>query len=174
MPTLTYVFDPYCPRSVLASPVVLTLWESFRAQMRFRTVHAGTTAARLGVGPDSERSARAFSALRAAAPPLEVPLMHELHQALGVRGERLGRRTLIGIAHRLDIEPAAVFDALRHPQRREHARTELARGRSLQLDNGPALLFEHDHIITSMPVTGEPLQPVIAAILSPHRTLAAR
>lgn len=171
MPTLTYVFDPYCARSVVAAPAVLTLWEAYRARVRFETVHAGAATGRLGLGPDSERSARAFSALRAAAPTLEVPLMHELHQALGVRGERLGRRVLTAIAQRLDIAPTAVFDALRHPERGDRARRELARGRSLQLGDGPTLLFTYAHVVTSVPLTGEPLPPMIAELLP--RALAA-
>jgi protein-disulfide isomerase-like protein with CxxC motif len=159
--TLTYVFDPYCPRSAAAAPAVLALWQAYREHARFATVHAGSTTSRLGLGPDSERSARAFCALRAAAPQLELPLMHELHQALGIRGERLGRRVLTGIAERLGIDPATVFDGLR----REHARAELDRGRALQLGPGPSLLFEHDHIITSLPLDAEPLDHIIEGAL---------
>src|SRR5690349_15766973 len=142
MATLTFVFDPYSLESAATAPAVVDLWRT-HGTVRFETVHAGTATARLGLGPDSERSARAFSALRAAAPHLELPLMHELHQALAVRGERLGRRVLSEIANRLTFDPARVFEQLRHPERRERARAELERGRALQLGTGPALLFEH-------------------------------
>jgi protein-disulfide isomerase-like protein with CxxC motif len=161
MPTLTFVFDPYCRESVAAAPAVLELWRTHRTQLHFETVHTGRSTARLGFGPDSERSARAFSALRAAAPQLELPLMHELHQALGTRGERLGRRVLSEIAQRLTIDPATVFDQLRHPDRRDHARAELDRGRALQLGTGPTLLYEHEHIITSIPLDAGPLATLI-------------
>jgi len=163
MATLTYVFDPYCPRSAAAAPAVLALWRSCRVQAGFETLHAGTASSWLG--PDSERSARAFSALRAAAPQLELPLMHELHQALGVRGERLGRRVLSGVAQRMGIESAHVFDALRAPGRREQARAELERGRALQLGDGPTLLLEHGNIITSLPLDTEPLDHIIEGAL---------
>jgi protein-disulfide isomerase-like protein with CxxC motif len=160
--TLTYVFDPYCPRSAAAAPKVLELWRAHREHARFETVHAGTAAAWLG--PNSERSARAFSALRAAAPQLELPLMHELHQALAVRGERLGRRVLVGLAERVNIDPGLVFDALRQPDRGAQARAELERGRALQLGAGPTLLFEHANIITNL----DPLDPVLeGALCSP-------
>jgi len=154
--TLTFVFDPYCPRSVVAAPAVLALWQEHRTRVRFEAVHAGTATARLGLGPDSERSARAFSALRAAAPHLEIPLVHEFHQVL--RSERLGRRALTGIAQRVDVDPALVFEALRHPLRREHARKELERGNALRLSDGPAILYEHDHIFSSLPLE-EPSLP---------------
>ena len=150
MATLTFVFDPYSPRSLAAAPAVLALWHEHRAGVRFETVHAGTASAGLGLGPDSERSARAFSALRAAAPHLEIPIMHEFHLAL--RSERPGRRLLTGVAQRLDLDPATVFDALRHPRRREHARAELERGNALRLGDGPALLYEHDQIRSSLPL----------------------
>jgi len=165
MPTLTYIFDPYCPDSAAAARAIVGLWHAHRSQVSFATVHTGTATARLGLGPDSERAARAFSALRAAAPHLELPLMHELHQALGVRGERLGRRVLTDIAHRVGLNPATVFEALRHPRRRELARAELERGRSLQLANGPTLLFEHDNIITNIPLNTGPLDQHIATML---------
>jgi len=165
VPTLTYIFDPYCADSAAAAPAVVELWHAHRSGVTFATVHAGTATARLGLGPDSERSARAFSALRAAAPHLEMPLMHELHQALGVRGERLGRRVLSDIAHRVGLNPATVFEALRHPRRRERARAELERGRSMQLGNGPTLLFEHNKIITSIPLNTGPLDQAIATLL---------
>jgi len=161
VPTLTFVFDPYSVESVLAAPAVVELWRAHHSRVRFETVHAGTLTARMGLGPDSERSARAFSALRAAAPQLELPLMHELHQALGARGERLGRRVLSEIAQRLSFDPARVFEQLRHPDRRERARAELERGRALQLGTGPALLFEHEHIVTSVPLDVRSLAAII-------------
>jgi len=166
MATLTFIFDPYSPDSVAAAPTVVELWRAHHTGLHFETVHAGHATARLGTGPDSERSARAFSALRAAAPQLELPLMHELHQALGARGERLGRRVLSEIAQRLTFDPAKVFEALRHPDRRERARAELERGRALQLGSGPALLFEHDHIVTSIPLNAGPLAPLIAPLVT--------
>jgi predicted DsbA family dithiol-disulfide isomerase len=165
VPTLTFIFDPYSPESVAAAPAVVDLWRTHR-RVRFETVHAGASTARLGLGPDSERSARAFSALRAAAPHLELPLMLELHQALGARGERLGRRVLSEIALRLHLDPSAVFDQLRHPERRERARAELARGRALQIGTGPTLLYEHDHIVTRVPLDAG----LLAAILEPMVT----
>jgi len=54
-----------------------------------------------------------------------------------------------------------VFDQLRHPHRRQKARAELARARELQLGRGPTLLFEHDRILTSLPLNGEPLTPFL-------------
>ena len=164
--TLTYVFDPYCARSAAAAAAVLTLWREHRSRARFETFHTGTASGHLGLGPDSERSARAFSALRDAAPDLELPLVHELHQALGVRRERLGRRVLTDLAHRVGLDPATVFDQLRHPQRRQRARAELARGRALQLGHGPTLLFEHDHILTSVPLDAGPLEDIIMPMLA--------
>jgi protein-disulfide isomerase-like protein with CxxC motif len=146
--TLTFVFDPYCPRSAAAAPVVLELWRAHRGRLRFEAVHAGSSSARLGLGPDSERSARAFCALRAAAPSLAIPIASELHAA---SGERLGRRVLTEIALRVGLDPARVFTELRHPDRRERARAELERGRSLRLDPGPALLLEHQHVVTNVP-----------------------
>jgi protein-disulfide isomerase-like protein with CxxC motif len=148
-PTLTFVFDPYCPRSVAAAPAVLELWRSHRGRVRFEAVHAGTASARLGFGPDSERSARAFCALRAAAPSLVIPIASELHAA---SGERLGRRVLTEIALRVGLDPARVFAELRHPDRRERARAELERGRTLRLGPGPALLLAHDHVVSSVPL----------------------
>ena len=166
MATLTYVFDPYCPRSAAAAPAVLGLWRAYRDRARFATVPAGTASAWLG--PDSERSARAFCALRAAAPRLELPLMHELHQALGVRRERLGRRVLVGVAQRVGLDPGYVLDALRQPGRREQARAELARGRALQLGDGPTLLFEHATIVSSVPLDAGALDQIIeGALCSP-------
>ena len=155
MATLTFVFDPYCARSFAAAQSVRDLWRSHPG-LPIATVHTGRASSRLGLGPDSERSARAFSALRDAAPHLEVPLMYELHRA---SSDRLGRRVLTDIAQRLQIDPAQVFEQLRHPQRRERARTELERGRTLQLGDGPTLLFEHDHIVSSLPLDGPVLVP---------------
>jgi len=165
MATLTYIFDPYCPRSAAAAPQVLELWREQRSTIAFEAVHAGMATARLGLGPDSERSARAFSALRDAAPHLQLPLMHELHEALGVRNERLGRRVLTEIARRLGVDPATAFDHLRHPQRRQRARAELERGRALQLGNGPTLLFERDRILTSVPLDAGPLSAHVTPLL---------
>jgi len=165
MPTLTYVFDPYCARSAATAPAVVELWRELRGSVRFETVHAGTAVARLGLGPDSERAARAFSALRDAAPHLEVPLMHELHEALAIRRERLGRRVLLDVAHRVGMDPATAFDQLRHPQRGRRARAELERGRALQLGDGPTLLFEHDRILTSVPLDAGPLTDHLTPIL---------
>jgi hypothetical protein len=167
MATLTFVFDPYSPPSAVAAAAVLELWRSHRSCVCFQAVHAGTSSAHFGLGPDSDRSARAFSALRAAAPHLELPLVHELHQALAVRGERLGRRVLTDIARHLGLDAATVFEQLRHPQRRQRARAELQRGRALQLGSGPTLLFEHENIITSVPLDGSPLSAIIGPMLPP-------
>ncbi|MDA0180051.1 hypothetical protein OJ997_07070 [Solirubrobacter phytolaccae] len=159
-PTLTFVFDPHHPRSAAAAPAVLELWRSHRARVRFEAAHAGTATARLGLGHDSERSARAFCALRAAAPSLALPIAVELH-----RGERLGRRVLVDIALRVGLDPARVFDELRHPARRERALAELQRGRSLQLGDGPTLLFEHEHIVTRVPLEDGPLAALVEPLL---------
>jgi len=167
MATLTFVFDPYSPPSAVAATAVLDLWHTHRSRVGFRAVHAGTQSAHFGLGPDSDRSARAFSALRAAAPQLELPLVHELHQALAARGERLGRRVLTDIAYHLGLDAATVFEQLRHPQRRQLARAELQRGRALQLGNGPTLLFEHANIITSLPLNDSPLSAIIDPMLPP-------
>ena len=159
-PTLTFVFDPYCPRSAAAAPAVVALWRTHRSHARFEAVHAGNAAARLGFGPDSERSARAFCALRAAAPSLALPIAGEMH-----RGERLGRRVLVDVALRVGVDPARVFDELRHPERRERARAELVRGASLRLGAGPTLLFEQDHIVTSIPLDDGRLRAHVDAAL---------
>jgi protein-disulfide isomerase-like protein with CxxC motif len=148
-PTLTFVFDPYCARSVAAAPTVLALWARHRGRLRFEAVHTGAVSARLGFGPDSERSARAYCALRAAAPSLAIPIAAGLH---ATSGERLGRRVLTDIALGVGLDPARVLAELRHPERRERARAELERGRSLQLGPGPALLLEHDHVVSSVPL----------------------
>lgn len=155
-PTLTFVFDPYCARSAAAAPAVLELWRSHRGRVAFDAVHAGAAVARFGLGPDSERSARAFCALRAAAPAYAVPIAVELH-----RTERLGRGVLIDIAQRVGADPARVFEELRRPGLGERARAELDRGRVLQLGDGPALLFEHDRIVSSVPLDERPLGAVI-------------
>jgi predicted DsbA family dithiol-disulfide isomerase len=165
MPTLTFVFDPYSAPSALAAGAVLELWRTHHERARFEAVHAGTSSAHFGLGADSDRSARAFSALRAAGPHLELPLMHELHQALAVRGERLGRRMLTDIALRLGLDPATVFEQLRHPERRQRARAELQRGRALQLGGGATLLFEHENIVTSLPLDGSPLGAIVEGAL---------
>jgi len=144
---------------------LLECWQTHGSRVRFQTVHAGTHSARLGLGPDSERSARAFSALRAAAPQLELPLMVELHQALAARGERLGRRVLTDIAQRVGVDAPAVFEQLRHPQGRERARAELERGRALQLGGGPTLLFTQGHVVTSVPLGAGPLGAIVAPML---------
>lgn len=162
-PTLTFVFDPYCAGSAAAAPAVLDLWRTHRGLAHFHAVHAGTAAARFGLGPDSERSARAFCALRAAAPSLAVPIAAELHHS-----ERLGRRVLVDVALRVGLDPARVFEELRRPGRGERARAELERGRALQLGAGPTLLLEHGHVVTSVPLTDGPL----AAMVEPW--LAAR
>jgi len=164
-PTLTFVFDPYCARSVAAAPSVLELWRSHRGRAAFEAVHAGTATARLGLGPDSERSARAFCALRAAAPSLALPIAVELH-----RGERLGRSVLVDIALRVGLDPARVFDELRRPGRRERARVELERGRTLQLGSGPTLLFEQDRIVTSLPLEQERLATLVDSLLAQGAT----
>ncbi len=104
-PTVTFVFDPYCARSAAAAPTVLELWRRHRGRIAFEAVHTGSATARFGLGPDSERSARAFCALRAAAPSLAVPIAVELHRA-----ERLGRAVLVDIALRVGLDPARVFD----------------------------------------------------------------
>jgi hypothetical protein len=166
---LTFVFDPYCPRSAAAAPAVLDLWRSLRSRVGFEAVHAGTTSARLGLGPDSERSARAFCALRAAAPSLAIPIAYELHAA---RGERLGRRVLTDVALRAGIDPARVLEELRHPARRERAHAELERGRALRLGDGPALLFAHEHIITSVPLSAGPLGAFVKPLLRPRADAA--
>lgn len=145
MPTLTYVFDPYDPQSAAGAEVVLELWHTHRTRLRFETVHAGAHSAWLGLGPDSERSARVFCALRSAAPAQEVPIMHALHRA---RDERLGRRLVNELAQGAGIDPASVFAQLR----RDRARAELERGRALQLGQGPTLLFTQDHVVTSVPL----------------------
>lgn len=155
-PTLTFVFDPYCARSAAAAPAVLELWRSHRDRVTFDAVHAGGAVARFGLGPDSERSARAFCALRGAAPTQAVPIAVELHRA-----PRLGRSVLVDIALRVGADPARVFEELRRPGRGERARTELDRGRALQLGDGPALLFEQDRIVSSVPLDEGPLDTLI-------------
>ena len=140
MATLTFVFDPFCPRSAAVAPAVLDLWRERRAGVTFTAAHAGTAVSRFGLGPDSERSARAFCALRAVAPELEVPIAVALHQ------QTMSRRVLTELALRFGADPARVFAALDA----DAARAELARGRTLQLGPGPALLFEHDCIVSSL------------------------
>jgi hypothetical protein len=140
MATLTFVFDPYCARSAAVAPAVLELWREHRSDVRFTAAHAGAAVSRFGLGPDSERSARAFCALRAVAPQLEVPIAVALHQ------QRMSRRVLTELALRFGADPARVFAALDA----DAARAELARGRTLQLGPGPALLFEQDSIVSSL------------------------
>jgi hypothetical protein len=159
--TLTYVFDPDDARGATATAAVLALWRTHAGQLRFEAVPTGAWTTRFGLGPDSERSARAFSALRAAAPGLELPLAHELHQALGVRGERLGRGVLTAIARRLGLDPALALDQLRRPGHRERARADLRRGRALQLGAEPTLLFEHEHVVSRVPLDAGPLAALI-------------
>ncbi|RKQ84818.1 hypothetical protein C8N24_6448 [Solirubrobacter pauli] len=160
-PTLTFVFDPYCARSAAAAPAVLELWRSHRDRVTFAAVHAGGAVARFGLGPDSERSARAFCALRAAAPRQAVPIAVELHRA-----PRLGRGVLVDVALRVGADPARVFEELRRPGRGERARAELDRGRALQLGDGPALLFECDHVVSSVPLDEGPLAAVLESWLA--------
>jgi len=155
MARLTFVFDPYSPRSAATASTLREL------DLDFEGVHAGAWSSRLGLGPDSERSARAFCALRTVAD--ERLVVHELHQALAIRDERLGRGVLTAIARRLGVDPALVFAQLR--RHRDSARLELARGRALQLGDGPALLFEQDNIVTSLPLEAAALEPLIGALI---------
>jgi len=152
MATLTFVFDPFCPRSAAVAPAVLDLWREHRFRLSFTAAHAGTASARFGLGPDAERSARAFCALRSVAPDLEIPFAVALHE------RTLTRRTLTELALRFDADPVRVFAALDAGQ----ARAELARGRALQLGPGPALLSEQDHIVSS--VLGDPRSDLQAEV----------
>lgn len=140
MATLTFVFDPFCPHSAAVAPAVLELWHEHRHAVDFTAAHAGTAASRFGLGPDSKRSARAFCALRAVAPDLEIPIAAALH------GRTMTRRALTELARHFGADPARVFAALDPAA----ACAELARGRALQLGPGPALLFEQDHIVSSL------------------------
>jgi hypothetical protein len=138
MATVTFVFDPYCRRSAIVAPVVLDLWREHADDVTFRAVPTGFASSRSGFGPDSERSARAFCALRAFAP--EIPV------ALALHGRTVTRRGLTELALALGAEPARVFATLDW----RAARAELARGRALQVGPGPALLFERDHIVSNL------------------------
>ena len=141
MATLTFVFDPFCPRSAAVAPAVLDLWRERRAGVTFTAAHAGTAVSRFGLGPDSERSARAFCALRAVVPQLELPIAVALHAAEPEppRADRAGPAVRGGPGARV-----------RRARRRRRPRAELARGRTLQLGPGPALLFEHESIVSSL------------------------
>jgi len=96
-----------------------------------------------------------------------VPIAAELH-----RGERLGRRVLVDVALRVGLDPARVFDELRRHDRGERARAELERARALQLGDGPTLLFEHDRIVTSVPLDAGPLARLVNPLLAVTRAAA--
>jgi hypothetical protein len=67
MPTLTYIFDPYCPNSAAAAPAIVGLWHAHRSRVTFATVHAGTATARLGLGELDAACAHGLEAAQQAA-----------------------------------------------------------------------------------------------------------